>query len=180
MNEIIATIDSDGSQLEQLNADKIVFVLQKRDMGAVLRIRNELALKKKMPIEVKTVDLSLKSFYNLLKKIDGKLYLNAKDETMNYLALSAAYLLGKEAAYFSEGKEITLPASKPVSSMVSTNELKLLQEIKNYGPIGVEELSRLNGFTKAQTEELCGSLAKLKLISLADKTKITELGDIIL
>ncbi|MBN3037509.1 MAG: hypothetical protein JW834_03620 [Candidatus Diapherotrites archaeon] len=188
--EVLAVFGKGSDVLECivscLSPERVTILCRKNDLQDVLRERNAFALVNSIPTAVDHVsDVSVRSLCKYMKRHNGvTVCVGSGDAELDNCVLEASLLSGRRACFFLDGKPKYLPALQvPVIEMLPPVQRKLLRAIKRFGPMGLKELSRLNGFSKRVVDEnvLGEGLVRLGLAELDDdRISITELGELVL
>lgn len=175
--------------LDRLEVEKLVLVCDKKHLPSILQYRNDYAIKHNVPVEVEHFpEVSVSNLVSVLKKFNGiTVCLAAKNPALNHYALSAAYFSGKKAFFFQDNKAVYLPVwSQPATTMLSKKRVKLLSTIKDNQPTTLTALSRINGFSMVDVEDLVlqsdDSFLSLGLVDTDEDNKVwlSEIGSLLL
>ena len=184
--EVIITFSSDPSVFKDImssfDVSKVTLFCLRRDLATTLRHRNILALENHLPVEVIHFEKpSIPNLCKLLSPFNGVGVCVASSEPdLDNSVISAAYLTGKKTFYFVDGQVRFLPGLRmPLKSLLSDVQVKLLKAVKDFGPIELASLARLNSFNDAVIDkELMGNggtgLVQLGLVTVDDSRAVVN------
>jgi len=192
--EIIVTFSSNARVFKEVisnfDVSKLTLFCLRKDLATVLRHRNTIALENRLPVEV--VHFEKPSVLGICKRLSPfngvGVCLASSNTDFDNSVLSASYVTGKKAFYFVDGQPKFLPGLRmPLKSLLSDVQLSLLKAVKEFGPIELSSLARLNNFNEMILDkDLMGNnndsgLVQMGLVGVEDsKVSITPNGKLIL
>ncbi len=170
--------------MKEFSTEKVVFITSKEKIKETIRLRNEIALKYRIPTEVKTVKKPA-DCVKVLTENENPLLNIIDHDYINYYLLNAAFITGTRA-FFSNGhgeEQIPNPGIK-FKALINEDQARILETLLE-SPLTVKELMKKTKLSEEMLyyylhgKKTIKGLVKMGLVKDNDLIELTELGRLI-